>query len=126
MPGKSQGDGNDPEAFRAFLEYLARAHLDPRLQSKLDAEDVVQEALLEAHRKREQFRGDNTLQLKAWLRQILLSRLANALQKFRTQKCDASREQSLDAALEKSSARLQAMLATDQSTPQEKAQRNEQ
>jgi DNA-directed RNA polymerase specialized sigma24 family protein len=37
------------EPFRRYLEALARIHLDPRLRAKLDAADVVQQALVRAY-----------------------------------------------------------------------------
>ncbi len=114
------------EEYRGFLVYLARIHLDPRLQRTLDADDIVQETIAVALQKMGQFRGQSVGELKAWLRQILLHTLANALEKLHAAKGDVRREQSLDAVVEKSSARLQAILADGQSTPCEKAQRNEQ
>ena len=122
MEQNGQTGGDKPEDFRAFLVYLARLHLDPRLESKIDAEDIVQMALLQAHEKRDQFRGENR---KAWLRQILLNTLANEIAKLRNQKNDVVREQSLDGILEKSSARVGRLVAADQTTPQTKAMRDE-
>lgn len=111
--------------YAAFVRFLARVQLDPRLASKLDAEDIAQKTLLQAHIARDECRGENAQQVKAWLRQILLNVLANALRDLRTAKRDASRERSLDQALEDSSQRLDAILAGDQSTPSQRAQRNE-
>src|SRR5690242_20337141 len=51
------------ERFRHYLLLLARLHLGDRARSKLDASDVVQETLLEAHRKRSQFRGRSEAEL---------------------------------------------------------------
>ncbi|HEV2950282.1 MAG TPA: sigma factor [Gemmataceae bacterium] len=59
------------DRFRHYLLLLAQLHLGNPARAKLDASDVVQETLLEAHRKRGQFRGRNEAELAAWLRQML-------------------------------------------------------
>ena len=51
------------ERYRSYLHVLARAQLHPRVQARLDASDIVQQTLLEAHRDRERFAGDNAAQL---------------------------------------------------------------
>jgi RNA polymerase sigma-70 factor (ECF subfamily) len=112
--------------FRDYLLLLARAQLDPRLRPKLEASDVVQQTLLEAHRNAAQFRGTTSGELAAWLRQSLARNLANAARDLRRDKRDVGREQSLEQAVEVSSARLEAWLAADQSAPGEALERNEQ
>jgi RNA polymerase sigma-70 factor (ECF subfamily) len=113
------------ERFRDYLVLLARAQLDRGLRAKLDPSDVVQQTLLEAYRKRHQFRGHNEGELAAWLRQILVHNLADALRDLGRAKRDAAAERSLEAALADSSARLEAVLAADQSSPSQQAVRHE-
>src|SRR5262249_30610961 len=107
-------DGPGLEQFRDYLRLLARLRLDPRLRAKLDPSDVVQQTLLEAHKGRDQFRGRTFAERAAWLRQILARNLANAVRDLGRDKRDVARERSLEA-----------WLAAEQSSPSERAQREE-
>ncbi|MGA2258144.1 MAG: sigma-70 family RNA polymerase sigma factor [Thermoguttaceae bacterium] len=111
--------------FREYLLLLARLQLGDQLQGKFDASDVVQETLLEAHRKRAQFRGQSAAEMAAWLRQMLACNLADAVRALGRAKRDVARERSLEAGLDASSARLASWLAAEQSTPSQKAQLQE-
>jgi RNA polymerase sigma-70 factor (ECF subfamily) len=114
------------ERFRAYLHQLARLHLARRLQSKLDASDLVQRTLLEACRSQHPVTDRDDAEVAAWLRQILAHQWAHALRDYGRQKRDVGLERSLETALHQSSARLEAWLAAEQSTPSTQAQRGEQ
>ena len=86
---------------------------------------MVQNTLLEAHTARDQLRGRSEAEQKMWLRQILIHNLANAVRDLRRAKRDVALECSLEQALDDSSSRLDAWLAAEQSSPSERAQRNE-
>ena len=113
------------ERCRHYLGLLARLQLQPRLQAKLDPSDIVQQTLLDAHANIEQFRGHSDAELIGWLRRILANNLAAAARRYGTQVRDVGREISLEADLEKSSARIEAWLAANQSSPSEQVQRHE-
>jgi RNA polymerase sigma-70 factor (ECF subfamily) len=119
-------DGPALERYRNYLRVLARLHLDPRLQGKLEPSDVVQQTLLQAYQARDQFRGRTEAELAAWLRQILANHLANLVRDFGRDKRDVGRERSLEAALAQSSARLEAWAAAEQSSPSQRAEHQEQ
>ena len=86
--------------YRDYLHLLTRLQLDARLRAKLDASDVVQQAILQAHEGRAQFRGS-------------------------TEARAVGRERSLEAELERSSSRLECLLAADQTSPSQRAVRGE-
>ena len=108
--------------FREYLVVLARMQLGNQLRAKFDASDVVQQTLLEAHRKMAQFRGQSEAEMAAWLRQMLAYNLADAIRAHGRAKRDVARERSLEQGLEASSAQLTSWLAAEQSTPSQHAQ----
>lgn len=114
------------DRFRDYLCLMARLHMGKQLQAKLDASDVAQQTLLEAHLHRDQFRGRTEAEIMAWLRQILAHNLSDALRGLARGKRDVSRERSLQEAMDRSSARLEDWIAADQSTPSMRAERHEQ
>jgi RNA polymerase sigma-70 factor, ECF subfamily len=114
------------ERYRDYLLLLARAHLAGRLRAKLDASDAVQQTLLRAHAGRGQFQGRSEAELAGWLRRILANVLAGSARAFATAARDVGVEQSLAAALDESSARLDDWLAAGHSSPSEQAVRGEQ
>lgn len=110
--------------FRSYLRLLARSHLLDNHQHKVDPSDIVQQTMLEAYDQRQRFDG-NDQQLAAWLRQILVHNVADAMRAFARQCRDAKRERSLDAAVDDSFVRVHEWLAADQTSPSEHAVRSE-
>jgi RNA polymerase sigma-70 factor (ECF subfamily) len=112
----------DLNRYRTYLLLLARGQLDPRWRARVDASDLIQQTLLEAHRDISRFDGQTEAQVAGWLRQIL----ANVARDQSCRKRDVHRERSLERALEESSARLEAWLADGQLSPSGQVERNEQ
>jgi RNA polymerase sigma-70 factor (ECF subfamily) len=123
MTDPAEGPDDRLERFRAYLHLLARLQLDPRLRGKIDLSGVVQQTLWEAHQALAPALPDG--QLARMLRRLLANNLADEVRKGYADKRGGGREQSLEAALERSSARLGAFLAAGHSSPSERAERNE-
>jgi RNA polymerase sigma-70 factor (ECF subfamily) len=115
------------EVYRSYLLVLARVQIGRRLQGKVDASDVVQEAFLGAYRDFPQFRGTTEKEFLAWLRQVLASLLANLVRHYQgTQRRDIRLERQLDRELEQSSHALDRALVAPHSSPSHQAVRREQ
>ena len=118
---------HDLERFRAYLGLLARLEVSQSLRDKVDLSGVVQQTLLEAHQglegRPDRLRSEE--ELSAWLRSILSHNLADVFRKLAAQKRDVRREWSLDAALDQSASRLERWLAAEQSSPSQRAIRQE-
>jgi RNA polymerase sigma-70 factor (ECF subfamily) len=123
MAHAAAGEPRPLEQYRDYLRFLARLQFDPRLRGQLDPSDMVQEALLTAHQKLDQFRGQTDAELAAWLRAILANHIAYAVRRFGRRCGDQAR--SLEAALEQSSARFEALVASDASSPSAGLMRSE-
>lgn len=130
MPGMMARQTNEGgfslEQFRTYLCLLARMQFNPRLQAKVDASDIVQQTLLQAHQALEQFRGRSSDEMAAWLRQILARNLAHAARDLGREKRDINRERSLEVSLAESSTCLEKWLAANDTSPSQRAGKNEQ
>ena len=111
--------------YRQYLLILAAKQMDARLRRKVDASDIVQQTLLNAHAARSEFRGQSEPERLGWLRTILRNTMAMAARQYARQCRDVGLEVSLDQELTASSARLERWLASNVSTPSLKARRNE-
>jgi RNA polymerase sigma-70 factor (ECF subfamily) len=112
--GSSEALGQVLEACRAYLLLIAQQELDPKLQAKGGASDLVQQTFLEAQRDFGRFEGRTHAALLAWMRQLLLNNLANFRRDFHRDKRRVTREIALPAG--DSSAR-RGDLAAGTSTP---------
>ncbi len=109
-----------------YLRLLARLHLDPKLRGKLDASDVVQQTVLRAHERSDQFRGNTEAEWLGWLRAIQANVMAGLLRRYSAGVRNLGRERSLQAGLEESASRLEHWLAVDQTSPSQRVSRHEQ
>lgn len=115
----------DLENYRAYLLVLARQQIPGYLRGRLDASDIVQETLLEAHLKRGAFRGSGSGAFGSWLRQILSGNLLDAMRAHQRQSRDVRREQQIVDKLEQSAVRLEQILAAEQTSPSGQLEQSE-
>ncbi|MEZ6137857.1 MAG: sigma-70 family RNA polymerase sigma factor [Pirellulaceae bacterium] len=104
-----------------YLTILATTQLDRRLQRRVSPSDLVQEAMLAAHRDFAAFRGRTHEELSGWLRQILINTLHRAFARhMKAGKRDIRREISLDEVsrkLEESACNLASILPSHDPSP---------
>jgi RNA polymerase sigma-70 factor (ECF subfamily) len=129
----NQARAGSPEAmgrllhqYHSYLSILARLQIGRRLQSKLDSSDLVQETFVQAHRFFDKFRGASEAELMGWLREILASRLAKTVRRYRTHGRDIRLERNMAAELDKSSHAMDRALVAPHSSPSQRAARREQ
>jgi RNA polymerase sigma-70 factor (ECF subfamily) len=115
--------GGPLERYRSYLDLLARAQLPAALRSQLGSSDIVQQTLLQAHRKRGQFRGQSEAEFRGWLRAILARLLVDAARRHGLGQ--PWRPHSLERALEESSQRLEQWVASEEPSPSENLMRQE-
>jgi RNA polymerase sigma-70 factor, ECF subfamily len=124
--GNEDALGQLLEMYRNYLALAARLQISRRLQSKVDAADLVQDTFLKAHRGFGQFRGTTQAEFLAWLRQILAMNVANLLRHyFGTQGRDVRLEQELADDMGRSSQAWGMGLVAEQSSPSQGAARRE-
>lgn len=124
----------DPEAigtllveYRQYLVFLARAQIHHQLQAKGDPSDIAQEVCLAAAANIDQFHGACREDFAAWLRGILVRKLAMHLRHFLgTHKRDIHLECHLDQSLTQASNFLRHQLDANLTSPSQHVIRDEQ
>ena len=113
---------------RNYVHLLARTQVETWMRTKVDASDLVQQTLLEAHRGLQEFRGESEGEWLAWLRMILTHNARDFVRRYRqTDKRAVQREVSLDAPLPGLSASFRyEPIDADAETPSQILSRQEQ
>lgn len=127
--GAAEPLGQLLQLYRNYLTVLATTQFDARLQRRLNPSDLVQEAMLSAHRDFRQFRGGTERELLGWLRQVLINCLHHAIEthvkaRKRDVRCEVSLEQ-LNNRMDQSAMRLGQVLADAGSSPSARSHQRE-
>jgi RNA polymerase sigma-70 factor (ECF subfamily) len=117
------------DLYQNYLTVLATTQLDRRLRRRVSPSDLVQDALLAAHRDFHQFQGESERQFLAWLRQILINCLHHAIEthlkaKMRDVRCEVSLHE-VSLALDRSAVNLADVLADRAPSPSSPMQAQE-
>jgi RNA polymerase sigma-70 factor, ECF subfamily len=112
---------------REPLRRMIGLRLDPALAARLDASDVVQDVLLEASRRLQDYLRNPAMPFHLWLRHIARDHIIDAHRRHRkARRRSLDREQPLAARLaDASSAQLMAQLCDPELTPASAAIRRE-
>jgi RNA polymerase sigma-70 factor (subfamily 1) len=114
--GDRERIGREIAGYRDYLLLVADRAMSPTLKTKEGASDLVHEALLAAHRASGRLQVRTPIELRAWLRKLLLNRVAHAARRYLgTEKRRLARELSLDGDLDR--AAISDALAMDQDSP---------
>ncbi len=110
---------------RPMLVSLAEALISPANRNDIEASDLVQQTLLEAHIQSQSLQTLAEGPLFGWLRTALRNNVLDAVKHMYTQKNDVRKRLRI-ADIADSFVRLEQLLATDETSPSEVIQRKEQ
>jgi len=114
------------EQYRDYLRRMVAVRLDRRLAPRMDASDVVQEALVEADRRLDEYLRERPIPFYAWLRQIAGDRIVDAhRQHVASQKRSVTREDASCELPDESSFALARCLFADDTSPSNRLIRQE-
>jgi RNA polymerase sigma-70 factor (ECF subfamily) len=111
-------------AHREPLRRMISLRLDPALAARVDASDIVQDVLIEAHRRLDEYLRNPVMPFRLWLRHIAQDHVIDAHRRHRlAQRRSLDREQPLVPAVlaDHSSAELAAQLLDQERTPASEA-----
>lgn len=112
---------------RPWMMVLADQALPDFLRHRVDASDIVQQAMTEAWNSRENYRGTTTAQRMAWLKTILKRSVTRQQERLLdTQKRDMRREFDCELSLDNASQRLERFAIDTATRPDAAAEKAEQ
>jgi RNA polymerase sigma-70 factor (ECF subfamily) len=100
---------------RDSLHRMVRCRLNPGVARRVDASDVVQDALLTASKRLAEYLQNPSMPFHAWLRQLTRDRLADVYRRELADKRDIAREQAI--ATDRSSLNALAQIRDSELTP---------
>jgi RNA polymerase sigma-70 factor (ECF subfamily) len=119
LAGARQGDQAAVERLldrhRDSLHRMVRTRLNPGVARRVDASDVVQDALLTASRRLAEYLKAPNIPFHAWLRQLARDRLADVYRRELADKRNVAREQNAPA--DRSSLNPLAQIRDEELTP---------
>lgn len=113
---------------REVLRQLVRMRLDQKILRRIDVSDVVQEVLVEANRRLQDYLRNPAMSFRLWLRQIAQDRIIDAHRRHRVSaRRSVDREQGLAVprGADQSSAQLASLLSDHNLTPEAAALQQE-
>ncbi len=123
----AQAKGGDEEAVnqlidrhRNALRHLVRMRMDKKIQRRVDVSDIVQEVLIEANRRLNDYLNDPSMPFHLWIRHIARDRIIDAHRRHRgSAKRSVDREQPMvvPVGFDKSSIILASQLVDKEKTP---------
>lgn len=105
---------------RDALRRMIQLRLDQRIQRRIDVSDVVQDVLVEANRRLQEYLAKPVMPYHLWLRQIAQDRIIDAHRRHRAsakRSVDRERPLAVPAANDHSTMELAAQLAGSELTP---------
>src|SRR5215210_6585040 len=101
LSGAKEGDPNAVDRLmdrhRDSLHKMVECRLNPGVGRRVDASDIVQDALLTASRRLADYLENPCIPFHAWLRQLTRDRLADVYRRELADKRDVAREQCMVA-----------------------------
>lgn len=117
---------SDLTTYRAYLLLLVRQQIAPADRARLDPSGIVQQTLWEAHAAASAWEELDEGRRLAWLRTALARNLVDEYRRVHADKRDARREIGFAVGVESAASAIEAWLVADQSSPSQRADRNEQ
>ena len=119
-----EGDASAAEKLlgrhRDALRKMVAMRLDRKIQTRIDASDIVQEVLVEANRRLDRYLNDPVMPFHLWLRHMAKDRIIDAHRRHRASaKRSVDKEQPLLAGggMDRSTMELAALITDREATP---------